>query len=105
MDGTPAVVWSPHRAAARISGARRGREDVLPGPLAIGAAKFTRERIGQKDRPEALREIGQMESARVRELTAKRADQPCRQDRDPIAASHPIADHEFAALQIEILGP
>ena len=70
LDGTPAEVVPPHHAAARISGACRGREDVLPGPLAIGAAKFARERIGQKDRPEALREIGQMESARVRELVA-----------------------------------
>ena len=98
LDGTPTEVVPPHRAAARISGTCRGREDVLPGPLAIGAAKFARERMGQKDRPETLREIGQMESARVRELVAQRGDQPRGQDRDPVATSFAVADHHFATL-------
>ena len=45
-----------------------------------------------------------MENTCVHELAAQRIDQACGQNRDPIAASLPIADHEFATLQIEILG-
>jgi hypothetical protein len=104
LDCGLAEVVPPYRAAARISRARRGRKYILPGPLAIGTAKLTRERVRHENRPESSGEIGEMESTRVCELVAQRADQPCGQDRDPITPSLPIADHEFAALQIEILG-
>ena len=36
------------------------------------------------------------------ELVAQRAHQPCGQDRDSIAATLAVANHEFAAVQIEI---
>jgi hypothetical protein len=105
LDRAFTEVVPTHRAAARISGARRGREGVLPGPLAICAAIFSRERIRQEDRPETLSEIGLVNRTRLRELIAQRADQPRGQNRDPVATSLAVADHDFAALQIEILGP
>src|SRR5713101_870943 len=89
-------------AAARIERARRGREYVLPAPLARGVAPLAFQRGRKVDGPEALRQVALVKRLHFAQMRAQVYESIARKDRHAVLRALAVANDDLAALEIDV---
>src|SRR4030095_15324572 len=88
---------------ARIGRASNRWENILPRPFASRGGIFWRKRKRKPDLAESVLEIDAMQPAHALELRIEAAHDASRQHRHAILEALAIANHDFAAREIDVL--
>src|SRR5688572_546801 len=96
-------VMSPLDPTARIDGASRGREYILPAPFTRCTGIFTVQREWKPDGAEAVCEIPAMQFTHVIELFPQRRHQAKRQHRHAILVPLAIANEYLPPRELYVL--
>src|SRR6266545_3524099 len=96
-------VMSLPDAAASVRVVGGSRENVLPGPLAVGAAVLACQGVRQGGAPEALAQVRQVKLAHPLEMLGKRLLAGTGQHGHPVLAALAVADGDLVALEVDVL--
>src|SRR3546814_15485853 len=95
----------PQLSRTRIDRALRREEHVLPARLARRIRKLSRQRVRQPDFTETFRHVGRMLQAGALDGRLQRLAQAQRQGHAPVLSALPVAHHDLAASEVDVLHP
>ena len=105
LQGRLVQVVSPCIPRGRIDAKTRGREDVLPGPLAGSARVFPFEG-GPEGRPGIAEfQVPSMDLSDFDKMGGEPFPPPFGKDRHPVFLSFPVPDRDLTAIQVDVLHP
>jgi hypothetical protein len=103
LQGILRRVVTSFDAGARVDGAARRREHVLPAPLPFGTGILPRQGERQMNASATFAKIVLMQRAYAHEMIAQRFEQVLRQQSNLVLLSLGVADEQLTVLKVDVL--